>query len=463
MAIEVKIPIPDQTTEEVRIVQWKKNDGDTVKKDEIVLEVETDKSIIEVEAVSDGVLLKQLFAVDDMVPVGKVVALIGEAGEAVESATNAAPTEAAKATPATATSAQTPISAASDDKRIKASPVAKKLAEKLGIDLTQVNGTGPNDRISRQDVEQFAQKGTAVTSAGATVGATVAGGRIVASPNAKRIAKEKGIDINLIPGSGPDGRILGKDVQQYAASAPAASAASATPGQTLVPAEGQPQPGSAVQMSKMRRAIGLNLQMSSRETPHFNVTMSIDMSHAMGVRKQLNESRPKEKRISVNDLVVRACALALKQYSAVNSRMEEDKIHYMADINVGVATAVADGLVVPVLTHADSRDWDDMAAETKRLANEARNGKIIGAGKGTFTVSNLGMFGVDNFTAIINPPESAILAVGAIKDEVVAIEGGIGIRPMMKVILCSDHRIIDGALAARFLQVIKTYLEEQIS
>ena len=456
MATEVKIPIPDQTTEEVRIVQWKKNDGDTVKKDEIVLEVETDKSIIEVEAVSDGVLLKQLFAVDDMVPVGKVVALIGEAGEAVESATNVAPTETAKATPTAATSTQTPALTVSDDKRIKASPVAKKLADKLGVDLTQVMGTGPNGRISRQDVEQFVREGTAAVSAGATV----AGGRVVASPNAKRIAKEKCVDINLIPGSGPDGRILGKDVQQYAASAPAVAVAS---GQTMVPAEGQPQPGSAVQMTKMRRAIGLNLQMSSRETPHFNVTMSIDMSHAMGVRKQLNELRPKEKRISVNDLVVRACALALKQYSAVNSRMEEDKIHYMADINVGVATAVADGLVVPVLTHADNRDWDDMAAETKRLANEARNGKIIGAGKGTFTVSNLGMFGVDNFTAIINPPESAILAVGAIKDEIVAIEGGIGIRPMMIVVLCSDHRIIDGALAAQFLQSVKTYLEEQIN
>ena len=455
MATEVKIPIPDQTTEEVRIVQWKKNDGDTVKKDEIVLEVETDKSIIEVEAVGDGVLLKQLFAVDDMVPVGKVVALIGEAGETAESATGDVPAEAAKAVPTTATSTQVPISTASDDKRIKASPVAKKLADKLGIDLAQVKGTGPHGRINRQDVEQFVQKSTS----SASVGATVVGGRIIASPNAKRIAKEKGVDINLVPGSGPDSRILGKDVQQYAASAPAVAAAS---GQAMVPAKGQPQPGSAVQMTKMRRAIGLNLQMSSRETPHFNVTMSIDMSRAMGVRKQLNESRPKEKRISVNDLVVRACALALKQYSAVNSRMEEDKIHYMADINVGVATAVADGLVVPVLTHADNRDWDDMAEETKRLANEARNGKIIGAGKGTFTVSNLGMFGVDNFTAIINPPESAILAVGAIKDEVVAIKGGIGIRPMMKVILCSDHRIIDGALAAQFLQAVKTYLEEEI-
>ncbi|MCK5270448.1 MAG: E3 binding domain-containing protein, partial [Sedimentisphaerales bacterium] len=155
MATEVKIPIPDQTTEEVRIVQWKKSDGDTVKKDEIVLEVETDKSIIEVEAVSDGVLLKQLFAVDDMVPVGKVVALIGEVGEAVESATNATPKKTAKATPATATSTQTPTPTASDDKRIKASPVAKKLADKLGIDLAQVKGTGPHGRISRQDVEQF--------------------------------------------------------------------------------------------------------------------------------------------------------------------------------------------------------------------------------------------------------------------------------------------------------------------
>ncbi|MCK4629097.1 MAG: E3 binding domain-containing protein, partial [Sedimentisphaerales bacterium] len=183
MATEVKIPIPDQTTEEVRIVQWNKNNGDTVKKDEIVLEVETDKSVIEVEAVADGVLLKQLFAVDDMVPVGKVVALIGEAGETAEAITNVAPAEPAKAAPATATSTQTPMPAVSDDKRIKASPVAKKLADKLGINLAQVNGTGPNGRINRQDVEQFVQGGTAAVSAGATVGvtvgATVVSGRII--------------------------------------------------------------------------------------------------------------------------------------------------------------------------------------------------------------------------------------------------------------------------------------------
>jgi len=183
----------------------------------------------------------------------------------------------------------------------------------------------------------------------------------------------------------------------------------------------------------------------------------------MAVRTKLNAGRPKEKRISVNDLAVRAAALALKRYSGVNSRMDENEIHYLKDINVGVATAVEAGLVVPVLTNADERSWDDLAGETKRLALEARAGKIVNAGKGTFTVSNLGMFGVEEFTAIINPPESAILAVGAVKNEVVDIGVGIGVRPMMKMTLCSDHRVVDGALAAQFLRAIKVYLEEEIS
>ncbi|MBN1846068.1 MAG: 2-oxo acid dehydrogenase subunit E2, partial [Sedimentisphaerales bacterium] len=286
--------------------------------------------------------------------------------------------------------------------------------------------------------------------------------RIFASPNARRLAKELNVDLGRIAGSGPEGRIVGDDVQSYARDAKTAAAGPIARTADIGPADGQPAPGTSQVVTKMRRAIGMNLQMSFRDTPHFFVTMSVEMTRAMEVREQINAGRTKDERISVNDLVVRAAALALRRYPAVNSRMEANEIHYLPEINVGVATALETGLVVPVLTNADGRNWSDLAAQTKRLAQEARAGKILNAGKGTFTVSNLGMFGVEEFTAIINPPESAILAVGAVKSEVVDIGGGIGVRPLMRMTLCSDHRVIDGTLAARFLLAIKTYLETEI-
>ncbi|MHC4753993.1 MAG: 2-oxo acid dehydrogenase subunit E2 [Planctomycetota bacterium] len=435
MATEVKIPVPDPTTEEVRIVKWCKSPGQPVTKGEVLLEIETDKAVMEVEAVTTGVLLKQLSIEEDIVPVGSVIGYIGAEGETAESG----PVE--QAQPKQSAETVTPeIHSVKFDSDIKVTPVARKLAAKHRVDLAQIQGTGCRGKVTRGDVEKF-------TGALGTQALADSTGRIIASPNAKRLAGELGIDLRQVTGTGPNGRITGDDVQAFAETKPAV-------------AEGQPVPGTVVPMTKMRRAIGLNLQSSSRDTPHFNVTMSIDMTDAMQMRSRFNESRPKDKRLSVNDIVVKACAEALKQYPAVNSRLEGDNIHYLADINIGIATAVEAGLVVPVLMHTDKLDWDQLISRTKQLAQQARSGKIIGAGKGSFTISNLGMFGVDQFTAIINPPESAILAVGAVKNEVVDIGQGIGIRSIMKVTLCSDHRVIDGALAAGFLQFIKMRLEE---
>jgi len=447
---EVKIPIPDQTTQEVRIVKWRKREGETVSAGEVVLEVETDKSVIEVESSGAGVLLKQLVPEGGMTPVGTVIGYVGPAG------TSIAAGEAPKAATKTAAAVIAPVaSVVESDTRIKASPLARKTAERMNVNLASVPGTGPMGRILKNDVQQYAIAGAGKTTPPRS------SGRVFSSPNARRLARELGVSIHDIAGTGPNGRVRGADVKTYAASGFRKAAPAAAP-PTLVPAEGQPQPGTEVEVTKMRRAIGKNLQMSFRDTPHFNVTMAINMSRAIAFRTQYNLDRPKEKKISVNDLVLRACAVALRQYPTVNSRFTEEKITFLPDVNIGIATALPTGLVVPVLTNADKRDWDDLAAEAKRLAAEARNGKIIGAGKGTFTVSNLGMFGVDEFTAIINPPESAILAVGAVQDQVVAINGMIGIQPMMKATLCSDHRVVDGALAAQFLLAMKKYLEEQI-
>ena len=233
--------------------------------------------------------------------------------------------------------------------------------------------------------------------------------------------------------------------------------------QKNLPASGQPQPGTEAELTKMRRAIGINLQKSFRDTPHFNVTMSIDMTRAIKFRSDINKGKEKSEKVSVNDLVVKACALALREYPAVNSKFMEDKIKYEANVNVGVATALDTGLVVPVVLNTDKLYWKELAAETKSVIQQAKNGKLVGFGKGTFTVSNLGMFGVDEFTAIINPPEAAILAVGGLKQEVVVIDGMIGVKPIMKLTLCSDHRVVDGALAAQFLGSLKRYLEEYIA
>ncbi len=437
---EIKIPVPDQTTTEVRIVEWKINPGDTVKRGQVILEVESDKSVIEVESPAEGAILKLTAQVDDMVPVAEVVGYIGQPGTQLPDTSQSQSSQASEPTAS--------IAPQTVDGTAKASPLAQKTAQELEVNLTTIQGTGIHGKIMRADVVGHPDK---------PVGSRE---RVIASPNARRLARELNVDLTAISaGSGAGGRIVGKDVQALAANGPTAT----TPAPATAPASaGSPLPGTVEPLSKMRRAIGNNLQMSFRDTPHFNVTMAIDMTQAISFRAMYNSGKDKSTQISVNDLVVRATANAMKQFPVVNSRLVDNAIHYLADINIGIATALDSGLVVPVLAHADQKNWAQLAAETKRLATEARNGKIIGAGKGTFTISNLGMFGVDQFTAIINPGECAIMAVGALQQEVVVIDGMIGIKPMMKITLCSDHRIIDGATAARFLLALKQYLERDI-
>jgi pyruvate dehydrogenase E2 component (dihydrolipoamide acetyltransferase) len=440
MVVEIKVPIPDQTTEEVRIVAWKKAVGDAVKKGEVILEIETDKAVMEVESVGEGILLQQLTRVDDMVAVGKVIGFIGPEGSDIPDRVEAIATEEQNETPL-----QTKVT---ELKNVLATPLAAKVAENMGVDLGNIKGTGANGKIVRKDVESSSSDPTAS-------GPLLHNGRLFASPNAKRLAKELGVDINMVAGTGPNGRVIGKDVTEFAKNKPSAAG--------HLPAGGQPQPGTEVELTKMRRAIGINLQRSFRDTPHFNVTMSIDMTNAMKFRSEYNKGKEKPEKISVNDLVVKGCAVALRQYPGVNSKFMEDRIRYEADVNIGVATALPTGLVVPVVLNTDKLNWKELADGTKDIIRQARNGKLVGLGKGTFTVSNLGMFGIDEFTAIINPPEAAILAVGGLKQQVVPVDGTIGVKPMMKVTLCSDHRVVDGALAAQFLVSLKRYLEEDIA
>jgi pyruvate dehydrogenase E2 component (dihydrolipoamide acetyltransferase) len=393
-----------QTMEEGTIVSCRVKVGDEVKRGDVVFDIETDKATMEMESPADGFVKAIIFDVGQTVPVGSPLIVLGAKDE---------------------TMSQGYIDALKGGKPAEAQP-------------------------SPAAVSSVPSLATAVSAAPV---AAESAGRIFASPRAKMAAKEAGVSLAGIAGTGPAGRIVEKDVL--------GAAVSAKPKPAAVPVSG-PQPGSEVPLTKMRRAIGNNLQKSWQQSPHFNVAMSFNMTRAMSFREQFNRNRQKPQQVSVNDLVIKAVAMALKQYPAVNSKLAEDKIIYHSAVNIGVAAALPEGLVVPVLADADKLSWDQLQAATKHLVAEARNGKIVGMGKGTFTISNLGMFGVDHFTAIVNPPECAILAVGAVIDKVVAINKMIAVAPMMQVTLCSDHRIIDGATAAQFLKSLKEYLEEKV-
>jgi pyruvate dehydrogenase E2 component (dihydrolipoamide acetyltransferase) len=383
-----------QTMEEGTVVNCRVKVGDEVKRGEVVFEIETDKATLEMESPANGFVKAILVEVGQTVPVGTALIVLADKGEEIS---------------------QGYIEALKGGKAAEASSL---------------------------------QQSTPVVTS-----SVPPAGRIFASPRAKVIAKEMGITLAAVSGSGPGGRITEKDVKNAAGQKqPAAAIQVATV-----------QAGSEVPLSKMRRAIASNLQRSWQQSPRFDVAMTINMTRAMNFRDAFNRDRAKPQQLSVNDLVVKACAEALRQCPAVNSKLAEDKIIQHSNVNIGIAAAIPEGLVVPVLVEADKCNWDTLQTQTKMLVAEARSGKIIGAGKGTFTITNLGMFGVDFFTAIINPPECAILTVGAVIDKAVVINKAIAVAPTMQVVLCSDHRIIDGAIAAQFLKSVKEYLETKIA
>jgi len=419
MAEKVIMPKAGQTMEEGTVVRWLKKEGDPVKKGEALLVVSTDKADLEVESFHDGVLLKIIVGEGQTAAVLEPIAVVGRPGESIDigaaTAAAAASTAAAAATPAAAPAAQAAAAGAPSTAppgRVIASPLAKRIAKESGVDLSSVPGTGPGGRIVRRDVE-------------------AAKGRVPAvAPSA---------------------------VTPAAAPAPKAPAAPAVPTAPAAPPPPFALAGKTIELQGMRKAIAGALQMSKREAPHFYATMEIDMTAAMTFREYLKSTGVAA---TVNDLVVRAVILALARVREVSCRVEGNKVTYPEDINVGVAVGLDQGLVVPVVMVAQNRDLADLARETKRIVDAARGGKLIGMGQGTFTVSNLGMFGIDHFQAIINPPEGAILAVGAVKERLVARDGGIFVRKMMNVTLSVDHRAIDGLAASRFLNELRGFLEK---
>ena len=436
----VEMPKMGDTMEEGKILRWIKKEGDPVKRGESLAEVETDKVNIEIESFASGVLRKILVLEGQSAPIGAGIALIGAPDEPLpenqvsNGATKTAPGKSV-GTPTTVREAQgTYTSAATElpqgislstdtqQGRIFISPVARRLAEEHQLDYSKVQGTGPNGRIIKMDVE------AALATQQPVVAVTSAAGAQPAQPVTMP-------SLEALP--------------------------------TLEPVPAGIDTGEVVEipLTQMRRTIAKRLSQSMQSAPHFYVTSVIDTGKLAMLRQQINDFAATETtpvKVSFNDLIIKAVARALVRMPQVNVSFAEDKLIQKKQVHIGVAVALEQGLIVPVLHNADSRGILDIARESRRLAEAARTGKLRPEDLtgGTFTVSNLGMFDVDSFTAVINPPESAILAVGSITPTPVVVDGQVVVRDRMKVTLSSDHRAIDGATAARFLQEVKRLLEE---
>jgi pyruvate dehydrogenase E2 component (dihydrolipoamide acetyltransferase) len=449
------------TMEEGTIVKWTKKEGDAVKQGDVLAEIETDKANMEMEAQGSGILRKILVEAGGKAPIGTLIGVIAEANEDIEpliakegakagaAAKAAAP---APAAPAPAAPAPEPAQAAAEASA-KAAP-ADQPASAAAAEKTPPAPPAPAARPA---------PAPAPVAASASTGGE--GGRVKASPLARSMAAHQNIDLSSVAGSGPGGRIIKRDIESWAGPRPSAAPArvSAAPSPRPAPPGPSITPGQELPLSNMRKTIAKRLSESMFGSPHYYVTVEIDMDAAVDLREQIQ--RLEEGKVSFNDLVVKACAKALTRFPMVNASWGGDKIATHADVNIGIAVAIPDGLITPVVRNADRKSILDIAHEVRDLATRARDRKLkpeefTGS---TFTISNLGMFDVDSFTAIINPPDSAILAVGAVRK--VPVVDGDTIRPghRMKVTMSSDHRVIDGALAAQFLAEVRRLLEAPVA
>jgi pyruvate dehydrogenase E2 component (dihydrolipoamide acetyltransferase) len=366
MATRIVLPDAGQTTDELLLMKWYVQVGDVVEVGDILADIETDKAVAELEAYVAGTVLALRAEEGEMVTAGQTLLWIGDAGE-----------------------------------EIGEEPPAEAAA---------------------------APKSPPVPEASRTIQSVIPS-RPTATPAARTLARERGVSLDNLAGSGPEGCIVKRDVVSDEAE------------------------GTSVPLSPMRRALGARLQASMHDAPHFYVMMEVDMTRALLVRQ---ETEPKA---TVTDVIVKATADTLAEFPRVNCRLEGDTVHYLAEVNIGIAVSVEEGLVVPVLRHANALSLAEVAAQSRQLIANAREGRLAAGTRSTFTISNLGMFGVKSFTAIINPPEAAILAVGAIEDKLVLRDTGVVAVPTLTLTLSSDHRVIDGALAASFLKALKERIE----
>lgn len=448
MAVELRMLQMDQTMTKGKIGKWLVKEGDTVTEGQPLLEIETDKVVHEQESPADGVIAQILPEEGSNVPVNALLAIIaapGEEVERVEADTTPEPQEldepeqtTTTPTAPTKTQPQRTLPIAED---IKASPAAKQLAEKLAIDITQVKASGPGGRILESDIHRY------IETRGPTPTEST---RLKASPLARRLAKEFGLDITSIAGSGPDGRIVRDDVMQAS---------------TEIPAQvfrTEPAAPEVVELSGIRKIIAERMTMSVQTNASVTLHTEVDATTLVELRGLFNEELEKrEMSLTYTDLLIKIVAIALREHRLLNATLTDEGIHMLADINIGVAVALEDGLVVPVVRNADQIGLAAISEQVKTLAEKARNNQLTPSELqgGTFTLTNLGNFGVDAFTPIINPPECAILGVGRIVKKPVVHNDEIAIRSMLALSLTFDHRVVDGAPAAQFLQTVSQYIQ----
>ena len=415
MATKVHMEALSPTMEEGRLVKWTKREGDAVKTGETLAEVETDKAVMELVARADGQLVKVLAQEGSTVPVGDVVAWIGEPGEKIEGAGSG----------------------------------------EQGAAASKPAPTAPAAPVRTQPA-------LAPTSAAAPADAT----RVKASPLAKRIAKEAGVDLKLVQGSGPGGRVIKRDVEGGAEPAAAPTApGSLLPAPRAAPAARSGEAYEDVPLTQIRKTIAKRLATSLGPVPHFFLTIEADMERAAEARDALNQQLGDDGKVSFNDIVIKAVAGALRRHRACNAWFQDDHIRYWNDVHIGMAVAVEDGLITPVIRNADMKTLAEIGADAKELAGRARNRRLkpeeyTGA---TFSVSNLGMFDIDDFTAVINPPEAGIVAIGSIVAKAVPDGERVVVRRRMRVTMSCDHRVIDGATGAAFLKTLKQMLENPLA
>jgi pyruvate dehydrogenase E2 component (dihydrolipoamide acetyltransferase) len=433
---EVIMPRLSDTMEEGELTRWLKNVGDEIHKGDVLAEIETDKATMDLEAFENGVLEKQLVTAGTVVPIGQAVAVIGDGSKAAAPAGepgDAKKTEPAKSEPEKSEPGTQPTT----------TEPAKSEPEK-------------SEPGERQDREQAAQPEAAQVPGAAS-------GALRTSPLARKIAREHDIDLASVTGTGPQGRIVRADIEAAIAAGPSAPAAPvAAPTAPAV----QPGPDTVeVPINNIRKVTARRLT-ESQAVPHFFLTNVVDAQKLIAFRKDVNESLAASGgKVSINDLIVRAVAVALRAHPEVNSSWGGDKLLRHNRINIGIAVALPDGLIVPVVQDADRKSLGEIAQTTVALAEKARAGKLKldEMSGGTFTISNLGMFGIDEFTAVINPPEAAILAVGAATAVPEVRDGQLVEVPKMKITMTVDHRVLDGAMAAAFLRDLKGILEAPLS
>ena len=447
---------------EGKVVRWLKQEGEEVIRGEIIAEIETDKATVEYEAYTGGVMGKIVAEEGETIPVGGLIAVITAPGEPIpeELLTDAAISDLNEPSSAPVVTQPEAVLPESDVGEVRASPLARRLAQERGVDLSSVIGTGPGGRITEADIPEQGDLAVAPKSA-AVVGSN---GYIKASPLAKRLARERGIDLADLTGTGPEGRIVDADVPEHA------QTPRAVDGQHSISATGNTAEqfglsSEKVELSRMRQAIARVTVDSKREAPHFYVAVDIDMTKAMSFRRDLNDELDAEKRVSVNDLIIKASAIAISRHPKFNSFFRDDHLQMNSAINIGVAIALESGLIVPGINACEAKSLVEIAVASRDLAARAnigtlRNDEYSGT---TFSVSNLGMFDIDSFTAIIFPPHAAILAVGTVKEQPVGRDGELAISQIMKANLSTDQRVADGAEAAQFLVEIKRLLENPIS